>query len=93
MVGIQLALSMVTMKVNTALTYIVNTQLKCLGFWRQWRSLVSLDKVNCLATSSGHVIRHCVSCAPRIDDRVECLHVMSYIYTRSKTDITTRIDK
>ena len=57
-------------------TYILNMQLKCLGFWRQRRSLVSLDKVNCLAPSSGHVILHCVSCAPRIDDRVECLHAM-----------------
>ena len=56
-------------------TYIVNTQLKRLGFWRHRRSLVSLNKVNCLATSSGHVIFQCVSWAPCIDDRVECLYV------------------
>ena len=63
------------------LTYIVNMQLKRLGIWRQCRSLVSLDKVNCLATSSGHVISKHVIRAPRKDDRVESLHERSCIQT------------
>ena len=43
--------------------------------------MVSLDKVNCLATSSGHVIPKRVIRAPRKDDRIESLHERSCIQT------------